>query len=271
MIDQKKNYEFVIDAKNETMVSLEAQVMTLRQALKEKDGGNDKALSRKFLDLMNQLEEMKAQLTRKNIQIERLKYQKQADSDSDDDEVKKIRKAERVKFYLEQLEIANKLILKKNVEVLMLSNKVMNYEKIMDVMEMYLDKKEVRGVDLAILEHSCVNKLRMLLREKAVFEKELLSQLNDHNKKINNFESEILGRDKLTSEKMSEVISDNKRLANTVANLQSTVATLEGELEHSRADNEMLTTQITINKREFIEEVTKLKEELGAISSVTKS
>lgn len=53
----------------------------------------------------------------------------------------------------------------------MLSNKVINYEKIMDVIEMYLDKKEVKGVDLSILEHSCVNKLRILLREKAVFER----------------------------------------------------------------------------------------------------
>ena len=81
----------------------------------------------------------------------------------------------------------------------MLSNKVMNYEKILDVIEMYLDKKEVKGVDLSILEHACVNKLRMLLREKAVFERELLNQLNDHNKKISNFETEILGRDKMTT------------------------------------------------------------------------
>ena len=85
----------------------------------------------------------------------------------------------------------------------MLSNKVINYEKIMDVIEMYLDKKEVKGIDLSILEHSCVNKLRILLREKAVFERELLNQLNDHNNKISNFETEILGRDKLSSEKMS--------------------------------------------------------------------
>ena len=54
----------------------------------------------------------------------------------------------------------------------------MSYEKILDVIEMYLDKKEVKGVDLNVLEHPSVNKLRILLREKAVFEKELLSQLN---------------------------------------------------------------------------------------------
>lgn len=45
----------------------------------------------------------------------------------------------------------------------------MLYEKVLDVMELYLDKKEVRGVDLSILEQPCVNKLRILLREKAVF------------------------------------------------------------------------------------------------------
>lgn len=61
--------------------------------------------------------------------------------------------------------------MRKNVEILSLSNKIMTYEKIMDVIELYLDKKEVRGVDLSILEHPCVNKLRILLREKAVFEK----------------------------------------------------------------------------------------------------
>ena len=58
---------------------------------------------------------MKVMLTRKNIQIEKLKYQKSQDVDSDDEEITKIRKAERIKFYLEQLEISNKLILRKNV------------------------------------------------------------------------------------------------------------------------------------------------------------
>lgn len=57
----------------------------------------------------------------------------------------------------------------------------------LDVIEHYLDKKEVKNVDLNVLEHACVNKLRLLLREKAVFERELLGQLNEHNKKISNF------------------------------------------------------------------------------------
>lgn len=48
----------------------------------------------------------------------------------------------------------------------------------MDIIEQYLDKKEVKNVDLNILEHPCINKLRLLLREKAVFERELLTQLN---------------------------------------------------------------------------------------------
>lgn len=56
-----------------------------------------------------------------------MKYQKEVDQDSDDDEITKIRKTERMKFYLQQLDISNKLILRKNVEILMLSNKVMNY------------------------------------------------------------------------------------------------------------------------------------------------
>lgn len=45
----------------------------------------------------------------------------------------KIRKAERNKFYLEQLDISSKLIMRKNVEILGLSNKIMSYEKILDV------------------------------------------------------------------------------------------------------------------------------------------
>jgi len=45
-------------------------------------------------------------------------------------------------------------------------------------MELYLDKKEVKNVDLSVLEHVCVNKLRVMMREKVVIEKELLNQLN---------------------------------------------------------------------------------------------
>ncbi len=39
------------------------------------------------------------------------------------------------------MEISNKLIMRKNVEILGLSNKVMGLEKVMDVVELYLDKK----------------------------------------------------------------------------------------------------------------------------------
>ena len=40
------------------------------------------------------------------------------------------------------------------------------------------------------------------------------------------FEAEIVGRDKNSSEKMVEVINDNKRLATTVGNLQTNIANL---------------------------------------------
>ncbi len=46
------------------------------------------------------------------------------------------------------------------------------------MLEMYLDKKEAKNVDLDILETPVVTKLRVLLREKATFERELMSQLN---------------------------------------------------------------------------------------------
>lgn len=225
-----------------------------------------------MLELTIVTEELRHSITKKNIEIERLKFYKPDEAgDSDDDEVTKIRKAERIKFYLEQLEISNKLILRKNIEIVSLSTKVINFEKILDVMEMYLDKKEVKGVDLNILEHVCVNKLRILLREKAVFERELLGHLNDHNKKIALFENEIVGRDKSATEKMTEVINDNKRLAGTVGNLQTNIANLEKELDNERKENELLTNQVTINKREFVEEIGRLKEEMTKISSVTKN
>jgi len=78
----------------------------------------------------------------------------------------------------------------------------LKYEEVLDVIEQYLDKKEVKNVDLNVLEHACVNKLRLLLREKAVFERELLTQLNEHNKKIANFEQEIVARDGVNGDKV---------------------------------------------------------------------
>jgi hypothetical protein len=42
---------------------------------------------------------------------------------------------------------------------------------VIDTVEMYLDKKEVRNVDLNVLEMGVITKLRVLLREKATFER----------------------------------------------------------------------------------------------------
>ncbi len=39
------------------------------------------------------------------------------------------------------METANKMIIKKNIEILNLSNKVMKFDEIIDVIEMYMDKK----------------------------------------------------------------------------------------------------------------------------------
>jgi hypothetical protein len=119
-------------------------------------------------------EELKNDLVKKNIAIERLKYSKVEDSDSDDDDVKKIKKKEKITFYLEQLEISNKLILRKNMEIVSLTNKILHNEQVISLMDQYLERKEVKNVDLNLLENPTVNKLRILLREKAVFERELL-------------------------------------------------------------------------------------------------
>lgn len=138
IIEQKKNYEFIIDSKNETLTNLELQIKTLKKSFESSSsassGNNDQALSKRVLDLLAELDEIKHLVTKKNIIIERLKYQKvKDDSDSEDEEITKIRKAQRLKFYLEQMQISNKLIMRKNVEIIGLSNKVMGLQKVMDV------------------------------------------------------------------------------------------------------------------------------------------
>ena len=59
-------------------------------------------MARKYLDTSFMNEELRNDLVKKNIMIERLKYGKNDDdSDSDDDDIKKIRKKkERIAFYL---------------------------------------------------------------------------------------------------------------------------------------------------------------------------
>ncbi len=171
-----------------------------------------------------------------------------------------MRKKHKMEYYLEQLEISNKLILRKNIEILNSNKKILKYEEVLDVIEHYLDKKEVKNVDLNVLEHACVNKLRLLLREKAVFERELLGQLNEHNKKISNFEQEIVQRDSVNGNKIIEVVNDNKRLSSLVTTLQNNIKNLELSLEGERREGDILRSQIEINKKQFVEEVKKLKD-----------
>jgi hypothetical protein len=140
--------------------------------------------------------------------------------------VRKVAKKNKIEYYFEQLEISNKLVLRKNIDILNNNKKILKYEEVLDVIEHYLDKKEVKNVDLNVLEHACVNKLRLLLREKAVFERELLGQLNEHNKKISNFEQEIVQRDSVNGGKIIEVVNDNKRLSSLVSTLQNNIKNL---------------------------------------------
>lgn len=72
----------------------------LKKSFDDKASNNDQALSRRVLDLSGQVDELKLLVTKKNIQIEKLKYQNAADDDSDDEEITKIKKAEKMKFYL---------------------------------------------------------------------------------------------------------------------------------------------------------------------------
>lgn len=41
--------------------------------------------------------------------------------------------------------------MRKNIEILSLSGTIVSYEKILNVIEQYLDKKQVRGIDISIM------------------------------------------------------------------------------------------------------------------------
>lgn len=51
------------------------QLNTLKKSFEEKSNNNDQALSRRVIDLTTQMEELKHLITKKNILVERLKYQ----------------------------------------------------------------------------------------------------------------------------------------------------------------------------------------------------
>lgn len=138
-------------------------------------------------------------------------------------------------------------------------------------MECYLDKKEVKNVDLSILEHVCVNKLRILMRERTVMEKELLHQLNEANQKTLRLEQQLAEKNEASGSKVAEVISDNKRLTALISTLQNNIRNLEKTLDDERRETEIQRNQIEINKKQFVEEVRRMKEELTTISSVTKN
>ena len=87
--------------------------------------------SRKLIELMQQVEEQREIILRKNIAIERLRFHKaqELDSESDEEQIERIaNKANKVEFYAEQLEISNKLILRKNIEILNLNKKALRNE-----------------------------------------------------------------------------------------------------------------------------------------------
>ncbi len=105
LLEQKKNYEFIIESKNEAVTSLESELRAVQKDYESRLTGQEKlkpqevkenTLTKKLLDLMTQMEEMRATLTHKNIFIESLKYRRlefHADeADESDDEIKKIRK-----------------------------------------------------------------------------------------------------------------------------------------------------------------------------------
>ena len=116
VLEQKKNYEYIIDSKNEALASLELELRTVEKRGKEGDAGS--VASRKLVELMQQVEEQRELILRKNITIEKLRFHQAQDLDSeeDEDQIERIAKrGNKVEFYAEQLEVSNKLILRKNI------------------------------------------------------------------------------------------------------------------------------------------------------------
>jgi hypothetical protein len=81
-----------------------------------------------------------------------------------------------------QFDIANQLILRKNTELLQIAKNKRTNEDVISIIDSLLDKKEVNSSEL--LGHPVVNKVRIFLRERVLFEKELFEKLAFHNKKI---------------------------------------------------------------------------------------
>lgn len=81
-----------------------------------------------------------------------------------------------------QFDIANQLILRKNTELLQIAKNKRTNEDVISIIDSLLDKKEVNSSEL--LGHPVVNKVRIFLRERVLFEKELFEKLAFHSKKI---------------------------------------------------------------------------------------
>lgn len=114
MLEQRKNLEFVVSAKGEELAQKEMALRMAVRKLKEDGGG-----SRRVLELLEKNEELQATITRKNIIIERLLFHKEEGGEiesEDESSAKDLSKNKnKADIYLSQLDLANKLILKKNL------------------------------------------------------------------------------------------------------------------------------------------------------------
>ncbi len=109
------------------MATLEFELRTLEKSTKEQ--ASKDSMSKKMLELMGTIEELKNAIIKKNIKIENLKYHKvqEESDDSGEEDIKKMGKNMKIEFLNEQLEISNKLILRKNIEILNISKKTLKY------------------------------------------------------------------------------------------------------------------------------------------------
>jgi hypothetical protein len=149
-----------------------------------------------------------------------------------------------------QFDIANQLILRKNTELLQIAkNKRLN-EEVIHIIDSLLDKKELDSTEL--LAHPVVNKVRIFLRERVLFERELFEKLTFHNKKIQILEEELKNKEMRLDGHSSILEQQCKEFNRNVTSLQKQLMGNERELTEKKNEVEMLRNEYTIEKKNFV-------------------
>jgi tRNA nucleotidyltransferase/poly(A) polymerase len=149
-----------------------------------------------------------------------------------------------------QFDIANQLILRKNTELLQIAKNTRLNEEVIHIIDSLLDKKELDSTEL--LAHPVVNKVRIFLRERVLFERELFEKLTFHNKKIQILEEELKNKEMRLDGHSSILEQQCKELNRNVTSLQKQLMGNERELTEKKNEVEMLRNEYTIEKKNFV-------------------